>query len=78
MSEAARYEPGMRIDYNAHAKTVTVTFRGRVKNLNGIFATADAARAAGESYCRLMGWRPESPVVAVKSLLAHRRASSFF
>ncbi len=67
-----RCEPGMRIEFDPTARATTVTFRGRVKTLSGLFASEEQARRAGETYCRVMGWNPKVAAVPVHSLLAHR------
>jgi hypothetical protein len=70
------YEPGMSISFDPYAKCVTVTFRGRVKTLMGIYTSEEQARRAGEGYCRVMGWNPKIHAVQVRSLLANRRPFS--
>jgi hypothetical protein len=70
---ALPYEPGMRIIYDPASKRVTVCFRGRSAQLDGMFMTGADAKQAGGAYCRSAGWRPESPRQFSKSLLSHRR-----
>jgi hypothetical protein len=50
------YEPGMRIIYNAATRCATVTFRGRINELPGLYADEHAAVVAGEDFCRKRGW----------------------
>ncbi len=75
------YEPGMRIIYDQQRKTANVTFRGRLKALDGTFLSEASARAAGEAYCHSLGWNP-NPIPAAapvaKSLLAHRKTARPF
>ena len=55
------YEPGMKIVYDAASKRVVVTFRGRITVLPEACESAAEATAAGERFCRLQGWMPNSP-----------------
>ena len=50
------YETGMKVHYDATARTVTVSFRGRVIILPGQYGTAEEGRWAGEAFCRENGW----------------------
>jgi hypothetical protein len=53
------YEPGMKVHFDATARTVTVSFRGRVIALPGQYGTLEEGRWAGEAFCRENGWERE-------------------
>jgi hypothetical protein len=76
MRTPSTYEPGMRFIFDADTGAVTVYFRGRITALRGSYVSEADARAAGEGYCRRLGWRePSRSIEDGWSLLAHRRAS---
>ena len=54
------YEAGMKVHYDVTARSVTVSFRGRVVTLPGQYATPEEAQWAGEAFCRENGWQPKS------------------
>jgi hypothetical protein len=55
------YEPGMKVTYAPHTRTVVVNFRGRVTVLPGTYDTEGEGVRAGEGFCRQQGWRPAPP-----------------
>ena len=57
-SAAKGYETGMKVTYEPRSRTVIISFRGRLMVLPGRYATEGEGVSAGESYCRLQGWRP--------------------
>jgi hypothetical protein len=54
----AGYETGMKIMYEPQSRAVVISFRGRIRVLPGRFGSEAEGITAGESYCRLNGWRP--------------------
>ncbi len=61
------YEPGMKVHYDATARTVTVSFRGRIMTLPGQYATPEEARWVGEAYCRENGWNRDSTKLPLRN-----------
>lgn len=50
----------MRIAYDSATRKATVSFRGRIAVIYGTYALEDEAIAAGEMFCRQLGWRPDA------------------
>lgn len=61
------YENGMKISYEPRSQTVIVSFRGRLQVLPGRYASESEGVSAGESFCRVRGWRPDQPMAALRS-----------
>jgi hypothetical protein len=50
------YEDGMNIEHDADSKQVVVTFRGHQIILARKYDSPQEGKAAGEYYCRQIGW----------------------
>lgn len=51
------YENGMSVSYEEVSRTLTIFFRGKLKEIKMPATTTQAeARKAGEEYCRSLGW----------------------
>tara|TARA_R110000868_G_scaffold50530_3_gene161395 strand:- start:427 stop:654 length:228 start_codon:yes stop_codon:yes gene_type:complete len=73
MSEKKNYERGMKITFDQKARSVMVSFRGRVTVLPGPFATEGEAVRAGEGLCKTNGWDDSGGGNGGKSLLTRHR-----
>jgi hypothetical protein len=61
------YETGMKVTYEPRSQTVIVAFRGRLQVLPGRYPSESEGLTAGESFCRVRGWRPERQTPSLRS-----------
>jgi len=59
----------MKVTYDAVSKRVIVAFRGRITVLPDIYDSEAQGSAAGEIYCRNLGWNPREQVGSGKKQL---------
>jgi hypothetical protein len=62
----------MRISYDKASRKVTVSFRGRITAIDGLFASEADAIRAGEIFCWKLGWHPEEKSTSTVSLMRRR------
>ncbi|TAK98615.1 MAG: hypothetical protein EPO08_18675 [Rhodospirillaceae bacterium] len=62
----------MRVSYDRASMKVTVSFRGRIKMIDGTYASESEAISAGEMYCRRLGWQPETKSRSAVSMMRQR------
>lgn len=55
------YEANMAILFDVVTKSVFVAFRGEFVTLPGPFFDRKTAIAAGEAYCKSLGWNDSPP-----------------
>jgi len=51
------YEADMTVLFDVITKSVVVGFRDKVVTLSGTFLDRKTGIAAGEAYCKTMGWK---------------------